>query len=51
MLERIGDDTEHSRTSEKDSLHGMLDGTGQDNRKRKAKSDAIATGFKRRRKI
>ena len=51
MLEKMGDDTKHSRTSVNDSSHGMLDSTGQGNRKRKAKSNPGMTGFKRRRKV
>lgn len=51
MLKEIGCDTKQSRINEKDSLLAMCDKPGQGGRKRKAKSNAVITVFKRRRKV
>lgn len=51
MLKEMSGNNKHSRTSEKDSWREMHDDTGQGSRKRKAKSNASMTGFKRRRKV
>ena len=46
MLKEMSGDTKQSQTSEKDSLHEMLDSTGQRDHKQKAKSNASMTGSK-----